>query len=43
VYRGREIRVRDGQGGPNVEKLRRALQSIQYGEAPDTRGWLTSV
>jgi branched-chain amino acid aminotransferase len=43
VYRGREIRVCDGQGGPNVEKLRRALQSIQYGEAPDTRGWLTSV
>ncbi len=43
VYRGREIRVRDGQSGPNVEKLRRALQSIQYGETPDTRGWLTPV
>jgi branched-chain amino acid aminotransferase len=43
VYRGAEIPVRDGQGGPNVEKLRNALQSIQYGQAADTHGWLTSV
>ncbi|HNP35464.1 MAG TPA: branched-chain amino acid aminotransferase [Woeseiaceae bacterium] len=43
VYKGSEIPVRDGSGGPNVEKLRRALQTIQYGEAPDTHGWLTEV
>lgn len=43
VHRGREIRVRDGQAGPNVAKLRQALQSIQYGDAPDTHGWLTTV
>lgn len=43
VYKGEEILVRDGTGGPNVEKLRDALQSIQYGDAADTHGWLTEV
>lgn len=43
VYRGDEIKVRDGGSGPNVEKLRHALQSIQYGDAEDTHGWLTEV
>ncbi|NNC77435.1 MAG: branched-chain amino acid aminotransferase [Woeseiaceae bacterium] len=40
VYDGREIPVR---AGPNVEKLRNALQSIQYGDAPDEHNWLTVV
>jgi branched-chain amino acid aminotransferase len=43
VYRGREITVRDGTPGPNTARLRKALQDIQYGEAPDTHGWLTVV
>ncbi|MEM8683653.1 MAG: branched-chain amino acid aminotransferase [Pseudomonadota bacterium] len=43
VYRGEEIPVRDGGVGPNTEKLRGLLQSIQYGETPDTHGWLTVV
>ena len=43
VYRGEEIAVRDGNVGPNTEKLRKALQDIQYGLAPDTHGWLTEV
>lgn len=43
VYRGREIPVRDGSAGPNVERLREALQAIQYGKAADTHGWLTEV
>jgi branched-chain amino acid aminotransferase len=43
VYKDREIPVRDGKAGPNVEKLRAALQAIQFGEAPDTHGWLTEV
>ena len=43
VYRGDEIKVRDGNAGPNTEKLRKALQDIQYGLAPDTHGWLTEV
>ncbi len=40
VYRGEEIAVREGG---NVEKLRNALQSIQYGQAEDVHGWLTAV
>ncbi len=43
IYGGKEIPVRDGAAGPNVEKLRSALQAIQYGDAPDTHGWLTEV
>ncbi len=43
VYRGKEIRVRDGQPGPNRKKLQTALQNIQYGLEPDTHGWLTEV
>ena len=43
VYNGEEITVRDGNPGPNVEKLRVALQAVQNGSAPDTRGWLTEV
>jgi branched-chain amino acid aminotransferase len=43
VYEGREILVRDGGTGPNTVKLRKALQAIQYGDAPDTHGWLTEV
>ncbi len=43
VYKGNEIAVRDGQPGPNTERLRKALQDIQYGLAPDTHGWLTEV
>jgi branched-chain amino acid aminotransferase len=43
VYKGEEIPVRDGAAGPNVEKLRDALQAIQYGDATDTHGWLTEV
>ncbi len=43
VYRGEERLVRDGGEGPNVKKLRDALQSIQYGEADDKHGWLVEV
>jgi branched-chain amino acid aminotransferase len=43
VYKGREIKVRDGQPGPNRARLQKALQDIQYGLARDTHGWLTEV
>jgi branched-chain amino acid aminotransferase len=43
VYHGEEIIVRDGEAGPNTEKLRKALQDIQYGLAPDSHGWLTEI
>jgi len=43
VYNGEEIRVRDGEPGPNSARLQKALQDIQYGLAEDTHGWLTEV
>jgi branched-chain amino acid aminotransferase len=43
VYNGDEIRVMDGKSGPNTERLRKALQDIQYGNAPDNRNWLTEI
>jgi len=43
VYNGEEIQVVDGNPGPNVERLRNALQDIQYGNAPDSHNWLTEV
>lgn len=43
VFHGDEIKVCDGEAGPNTAKLRKALQDIQYGLAPDTHGWLTEV
>ncbi len=43
VYRGNTTAVRDGTAGPNTERLRKALQDIQFGRSPDTHGWLTAV
>ncbi len=43
VYRGQEVKVLDGKPGPNAARLQKALQDIQYGIAPDTHGWLTTV
>lgn len=43
VHNGEEIIVRDGDAGPNTQKLRTALQDIQNGAAPDTHNWLTMV
>lgn len=33
----------DGKPGPVSEKLYHALRDIQYGDAPDTHGWVTIV
>jgi len=43
IYHGEEFKVCDGRAGPNTERLRKALQDVQYGLAPDTHGWLTEV
>lgn len=43
VHRGEELTVRDGREGPNTARLRKALQAIQYGNTPDTHGWLTEI
>lgn len=33
----------DGQPGPISEKLYKKLRGIQYGDEPDTHGWVTIV
>ncbi len=43
VYRGESIAVCDGNPGPRVARLRKALQDIQYGLAADKYGWLIEV
>jgi branched-chain amino acid aminotransferase len=43
IYKDDEYKLRDGEAGPNTERLRNALQDIQYGQAPDTHSWLTEV
>jgi branched-chain amino acid aminotransferase len=43
VHNGKEITVRDGDPGPNTEKLSAALQAVQSGAAEDKHGWLTEV
>lgn len=34
---------KDGKPGPVCEKLYTKLRAIQYGEEPDTYGWVTIV
>lgn len=40
---GRDYTVGSGVQGPTTEKLRRALNAVQWGKAPDPHGWLTKV
>jgi len=34
---------KDGKAGPISEKLYHKLRAIQYGDEPDTHGWVTVV
>lgn len=43
IHDNTTITVGTGNGGPVTEKLRKALNAIQWGEAEDTHGWLTRV
>ena len=43
IHNGKEIKVGSGEAGPTTQKLRQALNDIQWGKAPDTHGWLTKV
>jgi len=43
IYKGEEIAVRDGDTGPNTQRLLETLQNIQFGKAADTHNWLTEV
>ena len=38
---GRTFAYNDGKPGPWCEKLYHKLRAIQYGEEPDTHGWMT--
>ena len=43
IYKGEDHTVGTGSLGPMTSKLRAQLNSIQWGEAEDTHGWLTTV
>lgn len=43
IYNGEEHSVGTGSLGPVTTKLREQLNAIQWGEAEDTHGWLTTV
>jgi branched-chain amino acid aminotransferase len=43
IHNGKEYKVGSGEAGPTTQKLRQALNDIQWGKAPDTHGWLTKV
>ncbi|TCS38206.1 branched-chain amino acid aminotransferase [Reinekea marinisedimentorum] len=43
IHKGKEYAVGNGQVGPTTEKLRAALNDIQWGKAEDSFGWLTQV
>lgn len=43
IHNGKEHAVGSGEHGPTTQKLRQALNDIQWGKAPDTHNWLTRV
>lgn len=43
LHKGEEHQVGDGKAGATTAKLRQTLNSIQWGQAEDTHGWLTSI
>ncbi|MBA4503632.1 branched-chain amino acid aminotransferase [Marinobacterium marinum] len=43
IHKGQEYSVGNGGVGETTLRLRRALNDIQWGKAPDTHGWLTSL
>ncbi|MGO4894136.1 branched-chain amino acid aminotransferase [Flavobacterium sp. W21_SRS_FM6] len=43
IHNGKEHKVGTGEAGPTTQKLRQALNDIQWGKAPDTHGWLSQV
>jgi branched-chain amino acid aminotransferase len=38
-----DIVVGDGSAGEIAQRLSQAISAIQYGDAPDTHGWMTLV
>ncbi|RDL45262.1 branched chain amino acid aminotransferase [Marinomonas piezotolerans] len=43
IHNGKDYTVGSGDTGPMAQKLRQALNDIQWGKAPDTHGWLTKI
>lgn len=43
VHNGKDYKVGSGEIGPMAQKLRQALNDIQWGKAPDTHNWLTKI
>ena len=43
IHNGEDIQVGNGEVGPMAQKLRQALNDIQWGKAPDTHGWLPKI
>ena len=43
IHNGKEHPVGSGAHGPTTQKLRQALNDIQWGNAPDKHNWLTKV
>lgn len=43
IHEGRDHNVGTGQPGPKIRALREQLNAIQWGQAPDPYGWLSSV
>lgn len=43
IHNGKDYKVGSGEIGPMAQKLRQALNDIQWGKAPDTHNWLTKI
>lgn len=43
IHDGREYSVGNGKPGPILRGLRESLNAIQWGQVPDTHGWVTLV
>lgn len=43
IENGKEYQVGSGQLGPTTEKLRAALNAVQWGKTPDTHDWLKRI
>ena len=43
TWKGRDIKVGNGDTGPLAKRLQSAIQAIQYGESTDELGWSTIV
>ncbi|MBW2092968.1 MAG: aminotransferase class IV, partial [Deltaproteobacteria bacterium] len=42
-YKGETAQIGDGQTGPLAQKLFDEITSIQYGEKPDSHGWIETI